>query len=1574
MLYSDNRDTKFAEINGMAVAATGKSRIAVVGPNGDLVPTIRPPTSSLTPKYIMGDGNLIPGIGYGWMYTYFDSKNNMESPAGPVGNIVNPLTEGQATVIKVEGSAAGLYDIVYAEGDLVKEDGYYDNWTIAVNVTNNDYYDDYSEWQFRRVDTYTWEDAEQRGKFVLASTLYNVDPDEEDQGYDMRLGEVEFEDGEVGGKATRPDEIVLDAGASTDKGDYIMKAIFLVQGMGKGQKRWIIDVDIRTLTEKDAEGKKIEVTRTVATVDRAWKPKPKYVTEDVEQRKATQAGKFKRQNYRRDSRFYSRAMSTKYVIVDPLSHSDLVKRGHVESIEEGNKVRLGGSISPLGGSAVASDNVIATGMVFRFKDKSGDTNDIVYVSDMTLIGAISGFIGDSDPGTDDGYVPLDATAGTALAGNRFVCEETGYTAVIKSIKVIEDDKNNYASIELEGAGKLHKSMRPRRGNRYLIIDDSPISVAGAEPPDHSNQYLHGANAELNSLQIAIAKFGDSQYADEYENLELYNSGKYYVQFGVRQEYSSGPKAVINRQIKSAEEFTTVGDSTKYIVLTLFEPLPVDDLGDVTTKDINDDWVLPDLKDCWKVDSDYEYRITESTLADGYYTGWKIMFYSNDPADSTKRGGKRSLNAAAATVVGYYDAVGEVLLDKNVRLGGANISYCMYSEYSRTIGSKLLLYLGDSNGDAAAWKSNARKRFIRLDHFASHTDDHYNDWRVEVMKGWGKKRTKRQSGGNMKNYYTVDDYSGDRQVIDLGSTRKMYPAPAGNEFVHVYDLTSSITAFLDETVLGDEGMKDDIKRQQHMKATVQGFIPCPLENVDKIKIYRASESTEVFLFEGEKDNDKDDWTSTLAEEELGLPVDLGLANVAPAKHVINVHNQLVFAGGSDDVLTVAAKNTLPFGISTNGKLLETGVSFAGCAEQYNIRKGLPNIAMRLGTIDNDDGDGIEQYIKINSDSRLNGQDEVIIRAYMRYVEDSAGTGSISIAERARKLYRFEVDVSGVSGGDSVTTLTIQQDDNSELSEDADEYNGMIVELVQGKDSDNTDPQVVHRHITDYSFATGAGTITLDKAFTHLDDGAGDAETMHVVIYKSRWKSYISNNKLDGAGDDLTCMTNYGIVTDTVTQDSDIEDVDVWFIGLGSGEIQIQYIAAWLDNDNSDPLFEYHAGGIVPKDSYTYQEASCTMGDQSENGISGQVYSGEDHNFVRVPAQAAVDGSISSLSGYLDILIDRPFKSATGSYSVTDTGGKNTIQITTVRDPFLIDEQGIVELENAHDDEITGLYEYKSSVFIFQKNCIWQMTLNPMALLKVVKGVGCISGKTLSIGRQGIYFVDQNGRPRRWDLQSFPRDLSPKIDMWLRGEGDYPVDTTLLDETCGVFDWKNERYIVAYPLSGDISSDVKLVLIFDEERESWTRYRYASTFEDYVYSFFKYDTDIGMCTGAGLLKMFATSASVIDWSYESNWKEGPNTSEKVHVKTLIFGLTPTTESSVVTVQYKKDMESGYALDPELSTISNTITCGKVSALVHAGIRGLVWKFILSGSGAVKFRNLTIRYRPKKEAEESWDPSND
>ena len=1546
MLYSSNRETKFAEINGMAVAATGGSRLAVVGPNGDLIPTIRPPSSNLTPKYLMGDGNLVPGIGYGWMYTYFDSKNNMESPAGPLGNIVNPLTEGQATVIKIEGTAPGLYDIVYAEGDLVKEDGYYDNWTIAVNVTNNDYYDDYSEWQYRRVDTYTWEDAEQRGKFVLARTLYNVDPDEEDQGYEMRMGEVEFEDGEVGGKATRPDEIVLDAGASTDKGDYVMKAIFLVQGMGKGQKRWIIDVDVRTLTDKDSAGNKIEVTRTVAIVDRAWKPKPKYVTEDVEQKKAERAGKFKRKNYKRDERFYTRAASTKYVIVDPLSNSDLVKRGHVESIEEGNRVKLGGSISPLGGAAVASDNIIASGTITNFKDKSGNKNDIVYVSDMTL------------------------ATGLSLEGNRFVCEDTGYTAVIKGVTIVENDKKDiYAEIELEGAGKLNKTMKPRKGNTYIILDDSPISVDGAKPPDHSNQYLHGANAELTSAQVAIAKYaaGNTQYADELENIELYNSGKYYLQFGVRQEYTSGPTAVINRQIKSAAEQTVTGGA-KYIVLTLYEPLPVDDIGSVTGIG------TPALSTCWKVNSDYEYRVTESTLSDGYYTGWKIMFYSNDSAASTKRGGKRTLNAAAATVVGYYDAMGEVILDKNVRIGGNNISYCLYSEYYRTIGSKLLLYLSDSNGDAAAWKSVARKRFIRLDHFASHTDDYYNEWRVEVLKGWSKKRTKRASGGDMKNYYIVDDYNGDRQVIDLGSTRTMYPAPAGNEFVHVYDPTSSITALLDETVLGDEDMKDEIRRQQHMKATVQGFIPCPLENVDKIKIYRASESTEIFLFEGEKDNDSDDWTSTLSEEELGLPVNLGLANVAPAKHVINVHNRLVFAGSSDVEMTVAAKNTLPFGIGTNGKLLETGVSFAGCAEQYSIRKGLPNISMRLGTIDNDDSDGIEQYIKINSDSRLNGQDDVIIRAYMRYVEDSAGTGSISIVERARKLYRFDVDVSGVSGGDSVSTLTIQQDDNRELSETADEYNDMIVELVQGKASDNTEPQVIHRRVSDYSFSTGVGTITLDAAFTHMDDGAGDAEAMHVVLYKSRWRSYISGNKLDGAGDDLTCMTNYGIVTDTITQESDIEDVDVWFIGLGPGEIQVQYIAAWLDNDNSDPLFEYHAGGIVPKSSNTYQEASCTIGDQSENGISGQVYSGEEHNFVRVPAQATVAGAISGLSGYIDILIDRPFKSVTSSYAVTDTAGKNTIQIATGTNPFLIDEQGVVELEDAHDDEITGLYEYKSNVFIFQKNCIWQMTLNPLALVKVVKGVGCISGKTLSIGRQGIYFVDQNGRPRRWDLQSFPRDLSAKVDMWLRGEGDYPVDTTILDECCGIFDWKSERYVVAYPLSGEISSDVKLVLIFDEEHEAWTRYNYVSTFEDYVYSFFKYDTDIGMCTGAGLLKMFASSASTADWNYESNWKEGPNPSEKVHVKTLIFGLTPTSESSVVTVKYKKDMESGYATDTELASISNTITCGKVSALVHAGIRGLLWKFYLSGSGAVKLRNLTIRYRPKKEAEESWDSSND
>jgi hypothetical protein len=1572
MLYSDNRNTHFAEINGMAAAATGKSRNAVVGPNGALVPTIRPPSSTLSPEYIMGDGNLIPGIGYGWLYTYYDSLNDIESPAGPVGAIVNPLTEGHCTVIKIEGSVAGEYDIVYAEGDLVKEDGYYDNWTIAVNVTNNDYYDDYSEWQYRRVDSYTWEDAEQRGKFVLAKTLYNVDPDEEDQNYEMRLGEVDFEDGEVGGKTGRPDEIVLDANASSDKGDYIMKAIFLVQGVGKGQKRWIIDIDVRTMMVKDEAGNRAEVTRTVAIVDRAFKPKPKFVDEDKEQRKAARAGRFKRKNYKRDARFFNRATSTRYVIVDPLSHSDLVKRGHVDTIEKGNRVRLGGSLSPLGGDDSLEDNIIAKGLVYKFKDKKGDTSDTVYVADMTVLGDMSGFVENEQPDTDEGTSfggPGDdiTSTGSSIIGNRFICEDTGYSAVIKDIRIVEN-KKNYAEIELEGAGKLHRSMRPRRGHKYIIIDDSPVSVTGAKPPDHSDQYLHGTNAELDATQIAIAKDGDDHYDDELENIEMYNPGKYFIQFGVRQEYESGPRTVINRQIKSAEEYTTVGDSTKYIVLTMYEPLPVDDLGSAS------DTATPSLDDCWKVDVEYDYRVIEMSLADGYYTGWKIMFYSNDPADATKRGGKRSISSAAATVVAYYDATGEVILDKNVRIGGANISYCLYSEYTRTIGSKLLLYLSDSNGNDAAWRSTARKRFIKLDHFASHTDDYYNEWQVEVMRGWAKRNKKRQSGGNKKNYYTVDDYNGDRQVIDLGSTRTMFPAPTGNEFVHVYDPTSSITAFLDDTVLGDEDLKDEIRRQQHMKATVSGFVPCPLENVDKIKLYRASESTEIYLFEGEKDNDNDDWTSTLPEEELGLPIDLGLANIAPAKHVVNVNNQLVFAGGSDDVMTVAAKKTLPFGISTNGMVLETGVSFAGCAERYSVRKGLPNIAMRLGTITNDDGDGVEQYIKINSDSRLNGQDDVIIRAFMRYKENSADPGSISLVERARKLYRLEVDVAGISGGASATTLTIQQDDNSELSEDDDEYNGMIAELVQGKTSDNTVEQVIHRRVSDYSFSGGTGTITLDEAFTYLDDGAGDAEEFHVVLYKSRWRSYISNDKLNGSGDDLACMTSYGIVTDTVTQESDIEDVDIWFIGLGAGEIQIQYIAAWIGNDASEPLFEYHAGGIVPKSSFTYQEASCSLGDQSDNGISAKIYSDISYGHVRIPAQAGINGTLTGLNGYVDVLIDRPFKSDTGNYTVTDTAGKNTIQIGTSLHPFLTDEQGIVELDGEHDDEITGLFEYKSNVFIFQKNCVWQMTLNPLGLTKVLKGVGCISGNTLSIGRQGIYFVDQNGRPRRWDLQSFPRDLSPKVAMWLRGEGDYPVDTDLYDECCGIFDWKNERYVVAYPLSGQVSSNIKLVLIFDEEHEAWTRYQYVNTFEDYIYSFFKYDTDVGMCGGTGLVKLFDDSAVILGWQYESNWKEGPNPSEKVLVKELIFSMTPTGAGSSVNVKYEKDMEGSYAEDVNGNQISRTFSCGQVSQQVHGGVRGLLWKFFLSGNGAIKLRNLTIKYRPKREAEESWDTSND
>ena len=218
-------------------------------------------------------GELRRDAGYSYCYVPYDSYHNAEGQPSPAPAYVKPgSSDHYKTVSGGEWDSEGNYDlrIVKVSGtNLSKVNDHYNGQCIAVLIENDDRPTPYSQWQYRKIVKYTWNGADETGEFEVARPFLNVDTNPEDQQYDVRLSDMDMEEGEVGGKSAGMRKLVLDPNASTDVASYRLKVIRITQGVGKGQSRFIMDASLNSLGQ-------VEIT-----VNKPWKKKPKFVDETL---------------------------------------------------------------------------------------------------------------------------------------------------------------------------------------------------------------------------------------------------------------------------------------------------------------------------------------------------------------------------------------------------------------------------------------------------------------------------------------------------------------------------------------------------------------------------------------------------------------------------------------------------------------------------------------------------------------------------------------------------------------------------------------------------------------------------------------------------------------------------------------------------------------------------------------------------------------------------------------------------------------------------------------------------------------------------------------------------------------------------------------------------------------------------------------------------------------------------------------------------------------------------------------------------------------------------------------------
>lgn len=446
MLFSKNRFYRQAEQSDRHLLVNGPANLladsrGVVRPFG-----LASPPAAPTAKVLDKSGALRRDFEYSYLYTYVDSYSNSESEPSPVTDFVGINDPGSYSLVEF-GSTGGSVDfsVLRVSGKLEKEDGYYENKSIAVNVLNNDRKTEFSQWQYRKILKYTWHEAESYGEFTLSRPLVNVDADPSERNYEVKISDIDCEEGSVGGKSSGKQKLVLDPSASTDVGSYRLKVIRITAGKGKGQSRIIADACLN----KDGF---VEIT-----LAKPWKTKPKYADISDPKVVAAQAEWASKKNV--TTEFFNKWFSSEYVIYDPIRYSGLCIDGEISSFDKKTGLY---TIDGLGnGSSILS------GQVVRFSSKEVpdplDPKSNVTVS--TLVISLENSNTADDWIESEGLIDktLRITSGPGSGATYVITsvEKSGENSISLTLSSL------YSSVSLNGT--------PNASSTYVIFSADPLS-------------------------------------------------------------------------------------------------------------------------------------------------------------------------------------------------------------------------------------------------------------------------------------------------------------------------------------------------------------------------------------------------------------------------------------------------------------------------------------------------------------------------------------------------------------------------------------------------------------------------------------------------------------------------------------------------------------------------------------------------------------------------------------------------------------------------------------------------------------------------------------------------------------------------------------------------------------------------------------------------------------------------------------------------------------------------------------------------------------------------------------------
>lgn len=1042
--------------------------------------------------------------------------------------------------------------------------------------------------------------------------------------------------------------------------------------------------------------------------------------------------------------------------------------------------------------------------------------------------------------------------------------------------------------------------------------------------------------------------------------------------------------------------TSCGNDGNTIVFTFSEHLPLNEDAEVITTR-----TYPESK-FLSLSTSESFAIYEHSFTDGIYTGWKIAFYDNDTVLKGSRKKKKD-----TVVSGYIDATGEVYVDNPPRGIVTGTQYVMWTEFTRSIGSRLILHNDNSylTSESTNVDSEYTNRFFGLDYFASMIEDAYKNWRVEILHGWSQKKKGKKAKELSRQYYNVTGYTGRERTVDIGEDRdRIFPVPHGDEFVHIFDPDSSIFKIIDNPA--DDEEEEGANGQESMYAVISGFQPTSIPYVSHIRIYRASESTKAYLLVDEIDisKAKEDYEDTVEEPSLGEPIDISKTNIPPAKYLAQTKHVVAYAGGVDGEFDINLFDGIRAGrsIAANGDVLlpkhagVTGVlsrSGTTIEKKFSVLKVFDYTCLELD---------MDKWVTISKDSKFSSDGTLFFKIIIKTIGSSVYDSDVI----QRRYVKHEGRTAAKDYNSESLSDGIYLDDTASSYDDY--YKDCIVRLAVYTDPSDTGDGVIRDYlVTAYDGATKK--LTVDDSSGYYPVTKFDSKNnktiftrVNVKIFDIRWKIFI-----DGADHKYYLKQNdteteTGFVSSSEWQglnfeikQSDKVDVnDSIIVGVGewnepykkeSPAIDIQYIGFWSDSESNDPVCQFHAGTISKQDVDGTVIAKMTDCDNDAlTAIINSKVSGGYTELRKLCDDALTPQDLEVTSVLLTDSTDKSNDTSEKDYTINDAIGNRTVKTSMIAEPESTTFGAVIELEDKNGD-ITGIIEGLGGFIIFQQKAISSYLIGTSRQI-ITDKLGCIAPRSITKSKGGTYFLDDSGEFWRWDFAGSPFLVNRQLLPWFKKEiagdttvenlGNHIIDTDHLDQTEALYNANLNMVFLALPTVSDGFAYNKLLLAYDEKRDQWYRV-YSELFENNIYSLFDYDGTPAVATPSGLFTLMSkgmySCTEGEDWKFASQFITEFNPTIQKHVKHLVFTNSPPEViigSPTMTVNFRRNwlpanvesFQSWNGTRPPVSTVEESVR-------PHAGIRGLSWQFILEGKNFVNISNINIHYRPIKAKDNSW-----